>query len=65
MPRIMNKTIWPHQITFDPCDFDVWGNRKNWLRDNFSKQPESYYINGDTYCFRNQRDLIHFSLVWQ
>lgn len=46
-------------------DDPEWTKRKNWLRKNFDTMVGVYYINGDTYCFTDEKDMLHFLLVWQ
>lgn len=69
MPRHMNKQWWPHQVTIESknriMDDPEWTKRKNWLRKNFDTMVGVYYINGDTYCFTDEKDMLHFLLVWQ
>jgi len=60
--RVMNKKIWPLQVTLPPCEIGVWGQRKNWLSKNVNLQ--NFYINGDTYCFKNNQDMFLFTLTW-
>lgn len=69
MPRHMNKQWWPHQVTIESknriMDDPEWTKRKNWLRKNLDTMVGVYYINGDTYCFTDEKDMLHFLLVWQ
>lgn len=68
MPRILNKKIWPHQVTLKPCELSEWAKRKDWLvthlPENTKPREYRWYINGDTYGFKTETDLIHFTLVW-
>lgn len=69
MPRHMNKQWWPHQVTIESknriMDDPEWTKRKNWLRKNLDTMVGVYYINGDTYCFTDEKDMLHFMLVNQ
>ena len=67
----MNKKWWPHQITIhtrnkhsDP-DEDQWASRQKWLREHAHVMIGNYLINGDTYCFTDEKDMLHFMLVNQ
>ena len=46
-------------------DDPEWTKRKNWLRKNLDTMVGVYYINGDTYCFTDEKDMLHFMLVNQ
>lgn len=67
----MNKKWWPHQVTIETKErvnkFDTseWVARKNWLRDHYKTMLGDYHINGDTYCFTEEQDMVHFLLVNQ
>lgn len=71
MPRHMNKNWWPHQVTLSIKDKhgqpenDQWISRQNWLREHLDTMIGIYYINGDTYCFTDEKDMLHFLLVNQ
>ena len=70
MPRHMNKQWWPHQVTIaveerTVSDDSKWIERRNWLRNHTDSMIGVYYINGDTYCFTEEKDMLHFLLVWQ
>ena len=71
MPRHMNKIWWPHQVTLEikdkhgHPDKDKWAERRNWLRDHLDTMNGIYYINGETYCFTDEKDMLHFLLVNQ
>jgi hypothetical protein len=71
MPRQINKFWWPHQVTINTRtkhsepDKDEWVSRQKWLRENLESMYGEYLINGDTYCFTDEKDMLHFLLVWQ
>ena len=70
MPRHINKYWWPHQVTIEITERNEsndtnWIARKKWLRDHYSTMIGDYYINGDTYCFTEEQDMVHFMLVNQ
>ena len=70
MPRHLNKQWWPYQTTFEPTAYEPghdskWVERKKWLRDHLDTMIGIYYINGDTYCFTDEKDMLHFLLVHQ
>lgn len=71
MPRHINKHWWPHQVTLsiknkhDQPENDQWISRQKWLRENTNILIGDYLINGDTYCFTDEKDMLHFMLVWQ
>ena len=48
-------------MTEDP----KWVERRNWLREHLDTMIGIYYINGDTYCFTEEKDMLHFLLVNQ
>ena len=67
MPRVMNKSIWPHQVTID-CDIDGMKNRIEWLKDNLyhgGYYEPNWFINNRTFCFKDEKEYLHFLLVWQ
>lgn len=64
----MNKNWWPYQTTFDPAayepEFDIKHIERNkWLCDHLGTMIGIYYINGYTYCFTEEKDMLHFLLV--
>jgi hypothetical protein len=66
----MNKVWWPYQVTIEVnerfrSDDSGWIARKNWLREHLDTMNGIYYINGETYCFTDERDMLHFLLVNQ
>lgn len=70
MPRHMNKQWWPHQVTIaveerTVSDDSKWVERRNWLRNHVDVMIGVYYINGATYCFTEEKDMLHFLLVNQ
>jgi hypothetical protein len=71
MPRHINKHWWPHQVTLSIEDKrgqpenEQWISRRTWLREHLGSMGGIYYINGDTYCFTEEKDMVHFLLVNQ
>ena len=71
MPRHINKHWWPYQVTLEiedkhsKPDKDQWVSRQKWLREHLDTMIGVYYINGDTYCFTDEKDMLHFLLVHQ
>jgi len=72
MPRHLNKNWWPHQVTIESSKWPLtddkdngWIQRRNWLREHLGTMSGIYYINGDTYCFTDEKDMLHFLLVNQ
>ena len=66
--RVTNKSIWPYQITMPPCDIETWQKRKNWMGENLyhgGHYEPKWYINGDTYCFQDEKEYLYFRLVWE
>ncbi len=66
--RVMNKKIWPYQIKLDNGDTEVFANRLRWLKENLyhgGYYEPKWYVNGDTYCFQDEKEYLHFLLVWQ
>ena len=67
MTRIMNKSIWPYQYTMPPCDIETYKERKKWMMENLyhgGYYEPKWYINGDTYCFQDEKEMLHFMLRW-
>lgn len=72
MPRQINKFWWPYQITIESSNWPLtdnndsgWVQRRNWLREHLNSMYGEYYINEDTYCFTDEKDMLHFMMVWQ
>jgi hypothetical protein len=66
MPRVMNKAIWPHQVTMEYLDEDP-DPRQDWLEEKLPKK--NWYIKDGmyegTYCFKDEKEFLHFLLIWQ
>lgn len=67
--RILNKKIWPYQITLPRLinpGLLTWDERTDWLRDNLSKND--WYILGSSthpqYYFKQEKDYLMFVLRW-
>jgi hypothetical protein len=68
MPRVLNKSIWPYQVFIERGDIKEFGKRVQWLKDNLyhgGYYEPKWYVNGDTYCFQDEKEYLHFLLVWQ
>lgn len=66
----MNKKWWPHQTTFEPTAYEPehdskWAERNKWLNLHHDSLAGKYLINGYTYCFTDEKDMLHFLLVNQ
>lgn len=67
--RVLNKKIWPYQITLPA---NLIGNvdlRERWLAENmYEGYPKRWHITGYkplTYCFSDEQDYLIFILRWQ
>ena len=61
MPRIMNKAIWPFQVKVPFEDMDHSDAMYNWCKE---KVPQ-WYLNGDTFCFADEKQFLMFCLKWR
>lgn len=65
MPRVLKKSIWPYALEVTSEFKTFWGHNhvpyEKWCRAN----KIAYYRVGDTFYFQTEKELIHFSLVWQ
>ena len=71
MPRVMNKAIWPYQVTMKDLGENVDPRRK-WMGEHLYHgghyEPNWYVLEGfreHTYCFKDEKEYLHFLLVWQ
>jgi len=71
MPRVMNKSIWPFQVTMKDLNVDP-DPREEWMREHLYHggyyEPKWYVVSGmttNTYCFQDEKEYLHFLLVWQ
>ena len=63
--RELNKKIWPFKTRLHgKTNSDLFENRYDWLKDNL-KESDWYIVNGDTYYFVNEQDLLLFLLRWK
>jgi len=75
--RELNKKIWPFKTRlhgktnsdlfenrYGKTNSDLFENRYDWLKDNL-KESDWYIVNGDTYYFVNEQDLMLFLLRWK
>jgi hypothetical protein len=69
--RVLNKAVWPHQVTLDPTflpdeEYGVYDVRERWLRENmYENYPNRWHIVGYkplTYCFSDSNDYMMFLL---
>ena len=61
--RVMNKSIWPFQINVE----DKLGEAEAWCRENLyhgGHYEPNWYRNGQTFCFKDEKECIMFSLRW-
>ena len=58
--RVMNKKIWPHQRTVKVVDLERHDKMHNWCKENSSH----WYLNGDTFCFSNEKEFLVFCMKW-
>jgi hypothetical protein len=71
MPRVMNKNFWPHQVTMkdlgeDPDPREEWMKEKLYHGGHY--EPNWYILRGytkNTYCFKDEKEFLHFLLIWQ
>ena len=64
MPRVMNKLVWPFQIKVE----DKLGEVESWCRNNLyhgGYYEPNWYRNGETFCFKDEKEYLPFMLVWQ
>lgn len=62
--RVMNKSIWPYQVKIED---DQYVERLEWLQENLyhgGHYEPNWYINGPTYCFKDEKEYFHFVLRW-
>lgn len=62
MSRVMNKSVWPFQITINGNVAEL----EKWCRDNLyhgGYYEPNWYRNGDTFCFKDEKEYLHFMLV--
>jgi hypothetical protein len=60
----MNKSIWPFQINLE----DKLGEAEEWCRNNLyhgGYYEPNWYRNGETFCFKDEKEAMLFSLRWQ
>jgi hypothetical protein len=57
--RIMNKSIWPYQVKVSARE--DWNEILDWCNDNVKSL---YYVNNNTFCFKDSQDCTLFSLRW-
>ncbi len=60
--RVLKKTIWPHQVKIkrDLEDFDP---RVEWLEEKIPRE-RWYVIAPHTFCFKDGKDAMMFTLRW-
>lgn len=57
----MNKAIWPFQVDIDFQGNDHSDAMYNWC----SKNVEKWYLNGNTFCFNDEKQYVMFCLKWK
>ena len=61
--RVMNKSIWPFQIRVE----NDLAEMEKWCRDNLyhgGYYEPNWYRNGQTFCFKDEKECMMFSLRW-
>ena len=58
--RIMNKSIWPYQKTINFQDMDHSDAMYNWCK----AHVDHWYLNGNTFCFNDEKKFLMFCLKW-
>lgn len=61
--RVMNKSIWPFQIKIE----DKLGEAETWCKNNLyhgGYYEPNWYRNGETFCFKDEKECMLFSLRW-
>jgi hypothetical protein len=65
MTRVLNKHIWPYQAKVDRKD--SYGEIEKWCRENLYHggyfEPNWYRVS-NTFCFKDEKEYLHFMLVW-
>lgn len=61
--RILNKSIWPYQITLKSVVSENRDPRLDWLSEKIPKE-RWYLVGPNRYCFKKEQDAIMFSLRW-
>jgi hypothetical protein len=68
MPRVLNKNIWPFQAKIKVDSANSYSEAEKWCRKNLYHggyyEPKWYRVN-DTFCFKDEKEYLHFLLVWQ
>ncbi len=60
--RVLKKTIWPYQIKIKR-DLEGFDPRVEWLEEKVPRD-RWYVISPYTFCFKNEKDAIMFSMRW-
>jgi hypothetical protein len=58
--RIMNKAIWPFQVTIPFDDNEQSDSMYNWCKEKY----QCWYLNGNTFCFQDEKEFLMFCLRW-
>ncbi len=61
--RVLKKTIWPHQVHCQPIPLYQHDPRIEWLEEKLPKE-RWYVVAPHTFCFKDQKDAVMFSLRW-
>jgi len=63
--RELNKKIWPFKTRLPrKLDNDRFDDAYNWLKDNLNESTW-YIVNGDTYYFTEEQDMLFFIMRWK
>lgn len=57
--RVMNKSFWPYQVHVTPRD--DFREIIKWCDSNVKSL---YYVNNNTFCFKDEKDCTLFGLRW-
>ena len=57
----MNKAVWPHQTTVPFRSNDHSDDMYIWCKEKFT---QGWYLNGNTFCFKNEQEFLMFCLRW-
>ena len=57
----MNKAVWPHQTSVPFRSNDHSDDMYIWCTE---KCTQDWYLNGNTFCFKNEQEFLMFCLRW-
>jgi hypothetical protein len=68
MPRILNKSIWPYQTRVKVDSVGSYNETEKWCREHLyhgGHYEPNWYRVGDTFCFKDEKEYLHFLLACQ